>query len=80
MGDDQFQFEFTGHYSIISIHVPRMGDDVDILLNLITGIIFLSTSPVWGTTSVLKEVPRWTKNFYPRPPYGGRRDASWLNC
>ena len=28
-----------------------MGDDVDILLNLITGIIFLSTSPVWGTTA-----------------------------
>ena len=34
---------------------------------------FLSTSPVWGTTVfvVKKSVER--RNFYPRPPCGGRR-------
>ena len=35
----------------ISIHVPRMGDDVTALIAAAPQIAFLSTSPVWGTTS-----------------------------
>ena len=34
----------------ISIHAPRVGCDFDVLSNLVTGIVFQSTHPVWGAT------------------------------
>ena len=40
------------HYNVhISIHVPRVGDDVDAVCFGVTASAFLSTSPVWGTTA-----------------------------
>ena len=35
---------------IISIHVPRVGDDSSACAVVLRRQIFLSTSPVWGTT------------------------------
>ena len=36
----------------ISIHIPRVGDDVTALDNVNTALIFQSTSPVWGMTAI----------------------------
>ena len=35
---------------VISIHVPRMGDDLGKQAGVAASHVFLSTSPVWGTT------------------------------
>ena len=59
--------------AVISIHVPRMGDDRG---QLVPGWLmfsqFLSTSPVWGTTAFSLLLFAVLCYFYPRPPYGGR--------
>ena len=41
--------------AVISIHVPRVEDDVSFLSTLATYSRFQSTSPVWRTTMFCKE-------------------------
>ena len=62
---------FAEHH--ISIHVPRVGDDQRQRVLHAGGNLFLSTSPVWGTTGTGYELCGTLENFYPRPPCGGRR-------
>ena len=62
----------------ISIHVPLAGDDcsfVDISQHL---GLFLSTSPLRGTTTSCLNLWTSSSNFYPRPPCGGRPYLSIL--
>ena len=40
---------------------------------ILPAVRFLSTSPVWGTTSPAGRLRCQPRDFYPRPPYGGRR-------
>ena len=56
----------------ISIHVPRVGDDSTPFVWVYHQIVFLSTSPVWGTTQCFAPPVPHPLNFYPRPPCGGR--------
>ena len=35
---------------MISIHIPRVGDDLSLGLDCLTFLRFQSTSPVWGMT------------------------------
>ena len=58
---------------LISIHVPRMGDDPQPPVPYARRAAFLSTSPVWGTTDRKRHGYTHALDFYPRPPYGGRR-------
>ena len=51
MGDDRGNLVFVP-VDHISIHVPRMGDDFCHHCEGRDDLIFLSTSPVWGTTVV----------------------------
>ena len=50
MGDDDTFPTLQYTAIIISIHVPRMGDDFHHTGKLTAPFVFLSTSPVWGTT------------------------------
>ena len=78
----------------LSIHVPRVGDDIfgtaaakngstfyprpprggrpSALIRLTRLLIFLSTSPAWGTTEKELQQDKTAQTFYPRPPRGGR--------
>ena len=58
---------------IISIHVPRVEDDL--LYNMLIGNYrrFQSTSPVWRTTRRTSERRLPRRYFNPRPPCGGRQ-------
>ena len=73
MGDDDLQLFLAAVVGIISIHVPRMGDDYIYTYAETEAEQFLSTSPVWGTTLPILPPTGAPKDFYPRPPYGGRR-------
>ena len=73
MGDDWCRGSRLPAAGQISIHVPRMGDDIGVPPLLKTGCRFLSTSPVWGTTRTRSSAFPSHDDFYPRPPYGGRR-------
>ncbi len=57
----------------ISIHVPRVEDDVASRICRRLPTEFQSTSPVWRTTAVTRMWCSSTGNFNPRPPCGGRR-------
>ena len=50
-----------------------MGDDRYTPSSHFFAYLFLSTSPVWGTTFPLLGREVSSTNFYPRPPYGGRQ-------
>ncbi len=56
----------------ISIHVPRVEDDMPSMRIIDWKERFQSTSPVWRTTpfAVQRAPAKW--NFNPRPPCGGR--------
>ena len=49
MGDDR-RVQAGDVENKISIHVPRVGDDVKEAAAMADQTVFLSTSPVWGTT------------------------------
>ena len=68
----------TGLRPGISIHVPLAGDDA--IADTITAFnwIFLSTSPLRGTTGNSLVDVRFTVDFYPRPPCGGRPHSSCI--
>ena len=57
----------------ISIHVPRVEDDLRQNGCCRYTIPFQSTSPGWRTTSFFVAPSRYFSNFNPRPPGGGRR-------
>ncbi len=59
--------------STISIHVPREGDDSPRQKRPARRRRFLSTSPARGTTALFWNLIFSERNFYPRPPRGGRR-------
>ena len=48
-GRHEFQF-LSGVFNVISIHVPLAGDDLAIRIFIFELVIFLSTSPLRGTT------------------------------
>ena len=56
----------------ISIHVPLAGDDLIICCLPFARLPFLSTSPLRGTTRAPERVSEEERDFYPRPPCGGR--------
>ena len=56
----------------ISIHVPLAGDDDGVIGQIKAERLFLSTSPLRGTTHSAATARSSAKNFYPRPPCGGR--------
>ena len=64
---------FQGYQVRISIHVPRVEDDVASRICRRLPTEFQSTSPVWRTTAVTRMWCSSTGNFNPRPPCGGRR-------
>ena len=57
-----------------------MGDDIVALRASNRPCVFLSTSPVWGTTPSAMPALYPTPNFYPRPPYGGRLQVRRGEC
>ena len=59
----------------ISIHVPLAGDDFALACASKVASAFLSTSPLRGTIRGCKSRLGLGRNFYPRPPCGGRPDA-----
>ena len=64
-----------GRRAAISIHVPREGDDALGLVLAALQPAFLSTSPARGTTVQLAQGCAVVRDFYPRPPRGGRLAA-----
>ena len=52
-GDDPNRYRRRFSSVSISIHVPRAGDDAVIIIFVIKALIFQSTSPVRGTTSIV---------------------------
>ena len=57
---------------LISIHVPRAGDDLRHTGNDEVHKVFQSTSPVRGTTLLWHLLVQPISYFNPRPPHGGR--------
>ena len=51
---------------------PPYGGRRLVSIRRFVSMIFLSTSPVWGTTTHFPTLPSPHSYFYPRPPYGGR--------
>ena len=64
---------------IISIHVPRMGDDPDDDALGATDAISIHV-PRMGDDSLSIRHPGRQTDFYPRPPYGGRPNAQGILC
>ena len=60
----------------ISIHVPRVEDDLVRLQYNVIMRIFQSTSPGWRTTYTFCQEQQLLLNFNPRPPGGGRHGSS----
>ena len=60
----------------ISIHVPRVEDDVTAIDCQLKTSRFQSTSPGWRTTYGQNTPKSKAKNFNPRPPGGGRPPTS----
>ena len=56
VGDDYFHDAASIAAHFISIHVPRVGDDEIGIAGLVKAAVFLSTSPVWGTTFRLSSI------------------------
>ena len=55
----------------ISIHIPRVGDDIASLTLGPDYEQFQSTSPVWGMTKWFLCIHKFLQNFNPHPPCGG---------
>ena len=56
----------------ISIHVPRVEDDLTKCKKTLRTNSFQSTSPVWRTTNSELDMVSSDSDFNPRPPCGGR--------
>ena len=61
-----------GFLRIISIHVPREGDDHSTYKRGRKQAEFQSTSPARGTTILYPPILSYCYHFNPRPPRGGR--------
>ncbi len=59
----------------ISIHALREEGDMPILRACLVRCLFLSTPSARRATRAVMETAQAIKNFYPRPPRGGRRRA-----
>ena len=57
---------------LISIHALRMEGDVGLLVPALLLMGFLSTPSAWRATMPFFAYSVSSKNFYPRPPHGGR--------
>ena len=61
-------------YGAISIHAPRVGSDMKSYWSeLLAGIEFQSTLPVWGATIFSRHKAASARHFNPRSPCGERR-------
>ena len=56
----------------ISIHAPREGGDVDNPFSIVIIVVFQSTPPARGATSIPLPGEILSTDFNPRPPRGGR--------
>ena len=63
----------TKHYKIISIHAPREGGDVSIVILCVSQYIISIHAPREGGDPVQGAASAHIANFNPRPPRGGRR-------
>ena len=52
MEDDVAKLDKLYTEQDISIHVPRVEDDLESVNKFVVGLLFQSTSPVWRTTTV----------------------------
>ena len=73
--DDRYMQLYACKYGI-SIHVLRVEDDIDFVEIVKEIVIFQSTSSVWRTTRPVTGSKENGYYFNPRPPCGGRLDAS----
>ena len=73
MGDDAADLGLAPDVTVISIHVPRMGDDH--CGRKRDGVQrYFYPRPPYGGRPTNRFLSMFQKiNFYPRPPYGGRR-------
>ena len=65
---------FDGAAFVISIHVPREGDDLRVLASSLSWTLFQSTSPVRGTTAAGIN-PLLAATFQSTSPVRGTTDA-----
>ena len=70
--EDDIVFQVFSIFFIISIHVLREEDDAYCLPLQTSPFLFLSTSSARRTTGGFPRFPAGRRNFYPRPPRGGR--------
>ena len=84
MGDD---YDESAHHQLapISIHVPRMGDDPSSTSTTRSRSLFLSTSPVWGTTWRLGVISGFDTIFLSTSPVWGTtptptKRSGWLKA
>ena len=75
-GGRRFSKSGRGRCYFISIHVPLAGDDIIAVTRGKLHQPFLSTSPLRGTTHPRPAIIAVTRDFYPRPPCGGRRQGA----
>ena len=64
------------NYTIISIHALRVEGDIDNMFNTYKTNTFLSTPSGWRATSSISPAHFRGRDFYPRPPGGGRRSGA----
>ena len=62
-------------YNRISIHALRVEGDIGAFLLSLRYGLFLSTPSGWRATARAQSEPLGGRNFYPRPPGGGRRST-----
>ena len=60
--------------SFISIHIPRVGDDEELVQKALASPEFQSTSPVWGMTPLIGEYSSEYKQFQSTSPVWGMTD------
>ena len=75
-GGRRVRAEAIAAFRAISIHVLREEDDGRPACGSRCGSIFLSTSSARRTTCKTNARNTFQRNFYPRPPRGGRRRPS----
>ena len=57
---------------VISIHALREEGDLMMLFSSVNAILFLSTPSARRATGSASCTPKSPRDFYPRPPRGGR--------
>ena len=64
--------DFRNHFTIVSIHAPRVGRDLPVSAVRLPLSQFQSTRPAWGATRTLQRQGGCQRCFNPRAPRGAR--------